>query len=385
MAKASIPNSEKMPGKWSLIAISPILYVLITHLLHVLYFAGGRSYSQVSLAGKTVIVTGANTGIGKFTAMDMAARGARVILACRNAKKALPVVAEIKEQTKNPNVLFMALDLASFKSVQSFTDEFLKNEDRLDILINNAGMLSTAEGGVPELNENGIEITLMVNHLGPFLLTQNLLDILKKSGPGSRIVTVSSVGHEWANPNAFKNLNELKVDGLANNVLLERPTLLPRYSDILWHLFRPVVTQPANVRYANSKLANVLFSRELGKRLAGTGVTTYSLHPGCILTDIGVDRNTGKDIFGFERKNAMMEMAAKMPDFFAPLTFAFKTLVEGAQTTICCAVDEELADQSGLYYSDCAEQRVYREEMNDKFSATFWEWSEDVIREARMG
>ena len=193
------------------------------------------------------------------------------------------------------------------------------------------------------------------------------------------------MGHEWANPNAFKNLNELKVDGLANNVLLERPTFLPRYSDILWHLFRPVVTQPANVRYANSKLANVLFSRELGKRLAGAGVTTYSLHPGCILTDIGVDRNTGKDIFGFERKNAMMEMAAKMPGFFAPLTFAFKTLAEGAQTTICCAVDEELADQSGLYYSDCAEQRVYREELNDKFTATFWEWSEDVIREARMG
>ena len=361
------------------LAILPFVYILVTHLLHVFYFAGPSCDSKVMLHGKTVIITGANTGIGRTTAMDMAKRGARVILACRSEKKAAPVVEEIKEKTKNPNVLFMHLDLSSFKSVQKFTDLFLKSEKRLDILINNAGLLTASED--PELNENGIEMSLMVNHLGHFLLTHNLLDLLKKSGTGSRVVAVSSMGHDYANSNAFKDLDNLKIDGFANFVDLPRATFIPTISDLVYPLFQ-FMWSPAMVRYTNSKLANVLFAKELAKRLKGSGVTTYSLHPGAIMTDFGVDRVSGLDMVGMNR-TAYYEMVANLPHFFQPMAFASKTPEEGAQTTICCAVSEEFRDQSGLYYSDCAVREVTRPEWDDDgFSAKFWEWSENLIREA---
>ena len=367
-------------GKYLYFALFPVLYILITNLLHHFYFAGGFSSSKAVLHGKTVIITGANTGIGKLTAMDLAERGARVILACRSAKRALPVVEEIKAKTKNTEVLFKELDLASFDSIQHFSDDFLKHEERLDILINNAGMMSTSDE--PHLTEHGIEITLMVNHLGHMFLTQNLLDLLKKSGPGSRIVSVSSLGHDFANPNAFKDLDNLKIDGAANFVELDRPTFLPRASDFLGVLFKPLMTKPTGIRYANSKLANVLFSKELSNRLAGSGVTTYSLHPGAILTELGVDRSTGKDVFGMDRKNSIIEKLMNLPEFINPFFFPFKTLVEGAQTSICCAVNEELANESGQYYSDCVAQHVYREELSGDFPSKFWEWSDSLIREA---
>ena len=125
------------------LALIPLLLLGATQLLHIFYFGGTFCESRASLLGKTVIVTGANTGIGKTTALDMAARGARVILACRSEKRALPAVEEIVEKTKNSEVLFMKLDLASFSSVQEFSDKFLRNEKRLDILINNAGVIGS--------------------------------------------------------------------------------------------------------------------------------------------------------------------------------------------------------------------------------------------------
>lgn len=271
----------------------------------------------------------------------------------------------------------MELDLSSFDSIQRFSDDFLQNEQRLDILVNNAGMMLDAEA--PVLTEDGIEMHLMVNHLGHMFLTQNLLELLKKSGPGSRVISVSDKGHEWANPTAFKNLNDLKVDGSADYVILERATSTPRSLDLNWHIWKPLLLQPACIRYFNSKLATTLFSKELSKRLAGSGVTTYALHPGAILTDIGVDRSSNQDTKGIWLMYAM----AQLPDFIQPLTFAFKSLAEGAQTSICCAVNEELAAESGLFYADCVSDPVYREEMNDEFTARFWEWSESLIREAR--
>ena len=244
-------------GKLLYLALFPVVYVLITYLLHVSYFAGGFSNSKAVLDGKTVIVTGANTGIGKYTALDLAGRGARVILACRSAKRALPVVEEIKTTTKNSQVLFMELDLSSFDSIQRFTDDFLMIEERLDILVNNAGIMLGDEA--PVMTEHGIEKHLMVNHLGHMFLTQNLLELLKKSGPGSRVVSVSDRGHEWANPTAFKNLNDLKVDGATNYVILERATSIPRSLDLNWHIWKPMLLQPPCIRYFNSKLANVCY------------------------------------------------------------------------------------------------------------------------------
>lgn len=367
------------------LALIPLIYLGITHLLHVFYFAGTFCESRVSLNGKTVIVTGANTGIGKTTALDMAARGARVILACRSEKRTLPAVKEIKEKTKNDQVLFMELDLASFASVQKFSDAFLRNEERLDILINNAGMFGGSEA---KLNSDGIEITLMVNHLSHFLLTQNLLDLLKKSGPGSRIINVSSHAHDMANPTAFKNLDDLLVDGTAEfpsdfddvtdleplepNFILDY--LLPEFA--LEYIFT-FVMKPEFVRYSNSKLANVLYTAELARRLKGSGVTTYSLHPGVIRTEIGVDRNSGKS------PNFLVNLWGKIPDVLNPILFFFKTLEGGAQTTVCCAVSELIGEaESGAYFSECKPLRIKRKELKGDLPAKFFDWSQSVVDKA---
>ena len=231
----------------------------------------------------------------------------------------------------------------------------------------------------PEFNEDGIEITLVVNHLGHFLLTHNLLDLLKRSGPGSRIVSVAGGGYEWANPTAFRNLDALKLDGAADYEPSERATIIPSANDFIYHVFRPVWSS-SMTRYFNSKLANVLFTMELAKRTKPTGVTAYSVHPGAILSEIGVDRITGVDIFGTNH-TAYNEIAAHIPDFIQPLSFAFKNVEEGAQTSICCAVGDQYKDQSGLYYSDCTAKEVLRLELNGEFTAKFWDWSFHIIRE----
>ena len=366
------------------LAIVPIIYMAATRFLHLSYFSGTFCDSKASLKGKTVVVTGANTGIGKATAMDMAARGARVIMACRSEKRTLPAVEEIIAKTGNKNIVFMQLDLASFASVNRFSKAFLATENRLDILINNAGMVGKER---VKLNENGIEMTLAINHLGPFLLTQNLLELLVKSGPGSRIINVSSSGHHFANPQAFEDLDgNLAVDGalgVSEEFFLQLgPAREPNYfldnfmPAFVHKAFIGFMMRPEIVRYANSKLANVLFTKELAKRLEGTGVSCYSLHPGVIKTDIGVDRNTGQDL------NKDAGFFVKVLNFLNPFAFMLKTLEEGAQTTICCAVSERFASESGKYYSDCAATPVRRSEFNDEFAAKFYDWSSNVVQNA---
>ena len=374
------------------LGLVPLIYIAVTQLLHTFYFGGAFCKSKASLKGKTVIVTGANTGIGKTTALDMARRGARVIMACRSEKRAMPAVKEIIAETKNEEVIFMQLDLASFNSVNEFSNAFLKAEKRLDILINNAGMIGQKAA---KHNKDGIELTLAVNHLGPFLLTQNLLDLLIKSGPGSRIINVSSLAHHFANPAAFLDLDGgLSVDGtqgftdksiaeLVGGVSKVNPlgpnlvmSLMP---DSFQKSYLDLLKNPSMIRYSNSKLANVLFTKELAKRLEGKGVTTYSLHPGGISTEIGVDRTTGESVWG-----AMAKMLTQLPPFLNPFLFLFKTLEGGAQTTICCAVSEEFSTDSGLYYSDCEAVPVVRTEMNDEFTAKFYNWSNEIIQRALM-
>ena len=156
------------------------------------YFQGPRCQSKRSLKGKTVVITGANTGIGKETAVDLAARGARVIIGCRNLEKGKEAIKEIQERSGNQNVFLEELDLASLGSVRSFADKILNSEPRLDILINKAGVLQL---GCPyQKTEDGFEMQFGVNHLGHFLLTLLLLDRIKRSQP-SRVINVSSDGH----------------------------------------------------------------------------------------------------------------------------------------------------------------------------------------------
>jgi len=170
------------------VAIGLGLYYLIR-----IFFVNGRKCpSKARIDGKTVIITGGNTGIGKVTAILLAERGGRIILACRNAQKANAAVQEIKEKTGNENVFFKNLDLASMASIRKFSEDILKTEEKIDVLLLNAGVM------IPpyQLTEDGFELQFGVNHLGHFLLTHLLLDRLKVSAP-SRVVVVSSLGHNF--------------------------------------------------------------------------------------------------------------------------------------------------------------------------------------------
>ena len=151
---------------------------------------GVKCPSKARIDGKTVIITGGNTGIGKATAILLAERGGRIILACRNTKKGEAAVAEIKEITGNNDILFRNLDLASTASIRKFAHNILETEARIDVLLLNAGVMSTPY----QLTEDGFELQFGVNHLGHFLLTYLLLDRMKESAP-SRVVAVSSRAH----------------------------------------------------------------------------------------------------------------------------------------------------------------------------------------------
>ena len=215
------------------------------------YAAGGACYSRAKLDGKTVIVTGANTGIGKDTAVDLARRGARVILACRSAEKGEEAVVEVRARSGNDKVVFRRLDLASLESVRQFASSILEEEPTIDILINNAGVMACPYSKT----EDGFEMQFGVNHLAHFLLTNLLLDRLKEA-PTARIVNVSSDAYTYAKGINFDDLNSEKS-----------------YSPL--------------VAYSQSKLANILFTRSLAKRLAGTSVIANCLHPGVIRTELG--------------------------------------------------------------------------------------------------
>ncbi|XP_068675242.1 retinol dehydrogenase 13-like [Montipora foliosa] len=291
------------------------------------YFSGGVCRSEAKLDGKTVIVTGANTGIGRETALDLAGRGARVILACRNVPKAQEVADEILKKTGNSKVLVKELDLASLKSVRNFARDINETEERLDILINNAGIMRCPYWKT----EDGFEMQLGVNHLGHFLLTNLLLDLLQRSQP-SRIINVSSLAH---------TRGKIRFDDLQSE---------KEYN-------------PGQA-YAQSKLANVLFTRELSKKLEDTDVIVASLHPGAVKTELGRHLSIAKSFL------------ASM--LFAPLVWLiFKTSWQGAQTSIHCAVSNDV--ESGLYYSDCKAKEVAEQGKDDAVAKKLWEVSADLV------
>ena len=212
--------------------------------------AGGVCRSKARLDGKTVIITGANTGIGLETAVDLAKRNARVILACRSVERGEKAAVEVRKRSSNDNIVFRQLDLASLESVRKFAGKILEEEPRIDILINNAGVMALPER---KLTNDGFEMQFGTNHLGHFLLTNLLLDRIKEA-PSARIVNVSSRAY-------------LRGDLDFDNLNCERS-----YSP--W------------VAYGTSKLANILFTRSLAKRLERTSVTANALHPGMIMTEL---------------------------------------------------------------------------------------------------
>ncbi|XP_028251361.1 dehydrogenase/reductase SDR family member 13-like isoform X2 [Parambassis ranga] len=300
-------------------------YVLLTQTL----FRRSKCKGNRAIAGKTVIITGGNTGIGKATALHLAGRGARIILACRNRDKAATAIAEIQEQTGNSDVVYMQLDLASLKSVRCFAETFLKNESRLDLLINNAGLVGDGR------TEDGFGVQFGVNHLGHFLLTCLLLERLKESG-GGRVVTLSSMAHRWGH---------IDFEALAVNRHLGTGT----YS---WQFFQA---------YCSSKLCNVLFTHELAKRLRGSSVTCYSVHPGVVRTELSRHVSLWQKVF--------IEPVARLL-FLDPET--------GAQTTLHCALQEGIEPLSGRYFSCCAAQEVGARARDGAVARKLWEVSEGL-------
>lgn len=215
------------------------------------FVTGGACPSKATIPGKTVIVTGANTGIGKQTALELAKRGGNIILACRDMEKCEAAAKEIRGETLNHRVNARHLDLASLKSIREFAAQVTEEEEHVHILINNAAVMRCPHW----TTEDGFEMQLGVNYLGHFLLTNLLLDKLKASAP-SRIINVSSLAH------------------VAGHIDFE---------DLNWEE-RKYDTKAA---YCQSKLAIVLSTKELSRRLQGTGVTVNALHPGVARTELG--------------------------------------------------------------------------------------------------
>jgi len=290
------------------------------------YFQGPKCHSIKRLEGKTVIITGGNTGIGKETAVDLAKRGAKVIVGCRNLEKGTAALKEIQERSGSSNVFLEKLDLASLDSVRTFADSILNGESRLDILINNAGVMMCPY----QKTKDGFEMQFGTNHLGHFLLTMLLLDLLKKSAP-SRIVNVSSIGH---------SLGSGKI----------------HFDDINFEKdYSPYEA------YFHSKLANVLFTRELSKRLESCHVTANSLHPGAVKTDL-------------ERHFTILQT------LMVPVRwYTYKSAEQGAQTSIYCAVSEEMEGVSGKYLADCAIKEPSKGAQDDEAASKLWDLSLKLV------
>lgn len=275
---------------------------------------------ELPLHGRVALVTGANTGIGRVTARELARQGAQVLIACRSPDKAQEALAEIRAANPQaPRTECLALDLGDLASVRRCAEQFLALGLPLHLLINNAGL-----AGSRGLTASGFELAFGTNHLGHFLFTQCLLERLRASAP-ARIVTVASKAHY-------------------------------RASGIDWEALRqPTRALTGLPEYAVSKLCNVLFSAELARRLEGSGVTTYSLHPGVVATDVW----------------------RAVP---APLRWLIKRRMidadEGAQTTLYCATAEQAGRESGLYYDRCRPKAPSALAGDTALAAELWRRSE---------
>lgn len=307
------------------LVIGALLFGIIALQLFI-YFTTGVCKSKRKMNGKTVIITGCTSGIGKETAKDLSKREARIIMACRNVEAATKFKDELIKETGNINIVVKKLDLSSFKSVREFAEQINREEKRLDVLIHNAG---TAETFRKKITEDGIEMTMATNQYGPFLLTHLLIDLLKRSAP-SRIVIVASELYHLASLN-FDNLN-------------------------------PTTTFPAYLYYV-SKYANIVFGLELARKLEGTGVTVNCLHPGII--DSGIWRNVP----------VPLSWGLKL----IACAF-FKTPEQGAQTTIYLAVSDDVNGVNGKYFLDCHEYGLSQGVSDPAQGKKFWECCETIIK-----
>jgi retinol dehydrogenase 14 len=279
--------------------------------------------SNGGMGGTTVLITGGTSGIGNATAVAMAAMGANVVVVGRNQERGGAAVEEIKAQSHNESVELMLADLSVQAEVRRLAEEFLERYDRLDVLVNNAGLVQSKRTETPD----GIETTLAINHLAPFLLTNLLLGCLEQSAP-SRVITVSSEAQRWGTMDFEDMQSRRKYRGF------------------------PV--------YGMTKLANIMFTYELAERLDGTDVSANCLHPGSVGTN-----------FGQNNRGAMAL-------FFRTFKPFMRSPEQGADTLIWLASSPEVDGVSGKYFSDRKEIEAKKVAYDPAARRRLWEISEDL-------
>jgi retinol dehydrogenase 14 len=288
----------------------------------------------MSMHGKVVVVTGSNVGIGLETAVGVAALQATTVLACRDQAKAEAAAKEVTRRTWNDDVHVVPLDLADLASVRKAAEDILSRWDRLDVLVNNAG----GTWSLRQMTAQGYEYTFGVNHLGPFYLTNLVLDRLRAEAP-ARIVNVTSVGHHAA----FKGM---RFDDLQSERGYE-----------------------GMEAYCRSKLANVLFTRRLATRLGGDGVTANAAHPGWVRSSFAMDGDT-TGIIGFGMR------------VIRPLQISPR---RGAKTSVYLATSPDVADQTGMYWVRSRPGHMSRHARDDAAAAQLWDESEKLLASAGFG
>jgi NAD(P)-dependent dehydrogenase (short-subunit alcohol dehydrogenase family) len=276
------------------------------------------------MENKVILITGANSGIGKATATALAEMGAHVVMMSRDMDRGEEARQEVISVSRNNQVDLMQCDLASLTDIRRFSCEFIAKYSRLDVLINNAGIYTDKRMETAD----GFEYQIGVNHLGPFLLTRLLIDLLKKSSP-SRIINVASAAH-FGGKMDFDDVQSHK-----------------KYSG--WKA------------YAQAKLANILFTYELAHRLAGTGVTANCLHPGFVNSNFAVNRSTGK-------ANLMMKL-------MKPFTIE---PAEGAETSIYLAASPEVEGITGKYFAKRKEKASSKASYDLVTAEKLWNISEAI-------
>jgi retinol dehydrogenase 12 len=276
------------------------------------------------LEGKVFLVTGATEGIGKAAALDFARRGATLVLVGRNKEKSERVVAELKAASGNDRVDLLLGDMSALADVRAVADAFRAKHDRLDVLVNNAGALFNDY----KLSADGFEMTFALNHLGYFLLTTRLLDLLQKT-PGARVVSTASAAHHLGRMNLA---TVAKRSGRAGFVA-----------------------------YGDSKLANILFTRELARRLASSGVVVSCFHPGYVRSG-----------FGLNNGGVQAWLAAKVAGVFA------RTPEKGAETLLWLATSPEAAKFNGEYFFDLKLAALSKRAKDDALAKGLWTLSEEL-------
>jgi NAD(P)-dependent dehydrogenase (short-subunit alcohol dehydrogenase family) len=279
-----------------------------------------------SMVGKVCMVTGANSGIGKITALELAKQGATVVMVCRSRERGEAAQQEILTESGNDKVDLLLADLSSMASARSMVAAFKAKYDRLDVLVNNAGALFSEW----KESADGLEMTFALNHMGYFVPTVLLLDTLKASAP-ARIINVSSDAHRTGRVD-FDDLQSKR-----------------RYSSF-----------PA---YAKSKLENVLFTVELARRLEGTDVTVNALHPGFVRTNFG-GNSTGNGIVTFLFR-LLIKFFAISPE-------------QGAETSIYLATSPEVEGVTGKYFDKKKAVEPASQAKNVEAARRLWEESERI-------